>query len=446
MEEWLRLVERTRLFCNTMEELGQLVGFSVGNRNSLARKGGQSLFMKEAIFHQLCYLCAERTGLNLRETVEAYQDVDRFVDRYQSLLRGKETLARIVHLFYGGEADTEDLDFAKKKLEAGHVPLLVLMMLGCLPRLSARNGDVKDIKALYDRTMKFLNKVCQVPTMQKLPALGVAEDFEGEEPEELNRLDLIARVRNVLVAYGAISTHQRLSGTNRELMKEHFIPEIEGVWTENDASTTFWYFQRLDNGYFMYHYILKSERKELCYTKYSIFFFCKDEDPMAMVVHPRTMHHVVAGRPVPQGLYAYLDFTQSADCMLFEPRDKGSEWFRVRRFRRSKHARSFEMMREDRAWKKVNEFAEDEYELHSDMTAITQNYIYLQRDEKSLYKVPKALNDVLTDIHFGDSVGVMRFANATYLAFDEMSLYYNVTTEEEMKRAGIEVVDNQHIS
>ncbi len=439
----MRLIERTRLFCNTMEELGEMVGFSVGNRNSLARKGGQSLFMKEAIFHQLCYLCGERTGMNLRETVEAYEEVDAFVDHYQTLLRGEEMLARIVNLYYSNEVSGEELAFVEKKLEARHVPLLVLMMLGCLPRLSARNGDVREIAVLYERTMRFLHKVCRVPTMQTLPALGQAEEYVDEEPERLNRLDLIARVKNVLEAYGAISTQMRLSITNREMMREQYIPEIDGVWTEDEASTTFWYFERLNNGYYLYHYILKSERKELCYTKYSIFFFSEDEDPMAMVVHPRAMHHIVAGRPVPQGLYAYLDFSQTSEGLMFEARDKGSEWFKVRRLKRSRHARFFETIREDVNRKKVNEFAEDEYELHSALAAITPNYIYLQRDEESFYRVPKALNVVLEDIQFGDSVGVMQFADATYIAFDEKSIYYDVTTEEKMREAGIEVVDGK---
>ncbi len=46
---YLRMIERTRLLRNTTEELERLVGFSVGSGNGLARKGGKSLFMKDAI-------------------------------------------------------------------------------------------------------------------------------------------------------------------------------------------------------------------------------------------------------------------------------------------------------------------------------------------------------------------------------------------------------------
>jgi len=50
----LRLIERTRLLKNTAKELEQLVGFSIGSGNGLARKGGRSLFVKDAIFSIYC--------------------------------------------------------------------------------------------------------------------------------------------------------------------------------------------------------------------------------------------------------------------------------------------------------------------------------------------------------------------------------------------------------
>ena len=84
VERWLRLIERTRLFCNTANELGKMVGFSVSNRNSLARKGGNSLFMKEAILHQLGYICHELTGLDLQTIVDSYEKVDNLIERYDS--------------------------------------------------------------------------------------------------------------------------------------------------------------------------------------------------------------------------------------------------------------------------------------------------------------------------------------------------------------------------
>ena len=60
---YLRMIERTRLLKNTKEKLQQLVGFSVGSGNGLARKGGKSLFMKDAIFRELAHIVSADSDL-----------------------------------------------------------------------------------------------------------------------------------------------------------------------------------------------------------------------------------------------------------------------------------------------------------------------------------------------------------------------------------------------
>ena len=47
VNEYLRIIDRTRLLCNSSDELGELVGFSIGSGNGLARMGGKSTFLKE---------------------------------------------------------------------------------------------------------------------------------------------------------------------------------------------------------------------------------------------------------------------------------------------------------------------------------------------------------------------------------------------------------------
>ena len=64
VNEYLRIIERTRLLRNTSDELGKLVGFSVGSGNGLARMGGKSPFLKDAIFRELAHLVEEDYELN----------------------------------------------------------------------------------------------------------------------------------------------------------------------------------------------------------------------------------------------------------------------------------------------------------------------------------------------------------------------------------------------
>ena len=61
VKEYLRIIERTRLLRNNTNESGEIVGQSLTFGNGLARKGGNSLFMKEAILNQLAYF-ARKVG------------------------------------------------------------------------------------------------------------------------------------------------------------------------------------------------------------------------------------------------------------------------------------------------------------------------------------------------------------------------------------------------
>ena len=58
------------------------------------------------------------------------------------------------------------------------------------------------------------------------------------------------------------------------------------------------------------------------------------------------------------------------------------------------------------------------------------------------YKIPKSLNNVLYDVRFDDSAGVISFKESTYIVFDEKNIYLDVTTEEKMREAGVERTDS----
>jgi len=442
VERWLRLIERTRLFCNTADELGKMVGFSVTNRNSLARKGGSSLFMKEAIFHQLCHICKEQTGLDLQEIVEAYEAVDDFIDRYAPLLRNEKVLSQTVDIFYGSGDVPEDLAFVKKQLEEKHIPILFLMLTGGLPRLSAKNGDVQNIQEDFKRSFTLLRSLCKNFLLQELPAISMMESEFRANPEKWNRLHLIYVTSFILNAYGAVSTQERFCLANREMLQRRIELDVEGIWTEDDSSTTFWCFEEVNNGYYLYHYKLRNEQRELAYTKYFIMFYWNDDDSIgAVVVHPRAIHYMISGQPVPTMLFAYQHCLPSQDELVFVPQNDGNDWFSVRRLRRSSHATFYQRLLDDETKEKTNECSDTDYDFTCCLSAITSEHIYMERSEGGYYKIPKSLNDVLYDVQFGDTVGILTIGGLIYVAFDDKSLYYNVTTEDKMRESGIEMVD-----
>ncbi len=440
LEHWLKLIDRTRLFCNTADELERLVGFSVSNRNSLSRKGGKSLFMKEAIFHQLGYICNEQTGLDLQTIVDSYEDVDNFIERYSIRLRSETLLPQIIDCFFGSGQLSDELDFIGKRLEDKHIAILLLMLTGSLPRLSAKNGDVANIDADYRQTFALLRDLCIDLPLQELPAIAMMEEEIRRNPKKKSRLYLIYVTNQILSAYSAISTQNRLSFTNRELLYKRVTPDISGIWTENDSFTSFWYFEEVTNGYSMYRYELKDDHRELRYTKFFISFYQQSDDIEAVIVHPKAIRAMLANQPIPTALLSYQKFRIDTNAMTFATEGERKEWFGVNRLIRSAHEKFFKSLLDNSDKTRVNQYAAYDYDFSMLLAAITNEHIYIKHDEGSYYKIPKSLNDVLYDVQFGDSVGLITFASETYVAFDDKNLYYDVSSEEKMAKHGILLV------
>ena len=106
---YLRLIERTRLLRNTSEELEQLVGFSLGSGNGLARKGGKSLFIKDAILRELAHIAKQQTELELQEALDAYIGADRIFDRLGSVVNPALFCQHLVWYFYADAEVTDDI-------------------------------------------------------------------------------------------------------------------------------------------------------------------------------------------------------------------------------------------------------------------------------------------------------------------------------------------------
>ena len=106
---YLHTIERTRLLRNTLKELELLVGFSVSNGNGLTRKGGKSLFVKDAIFRELAHIANKETGLNLQDVIDTYIETDRMLDRLGKIKDAPQTCKHLIWYFYENGEATEDI-------------------------------------------------------------------------------------------------------------------------------------------------------------------------------------------------------------------------------------------------------------------------------------------------------------------------------------------------
>ena len=453
---YLRMIERTRLLKNTTEELEQLVGFSVGSGNSLARKGGKSLFIKDAIFRELAHIVKLQTGLELQEVLDAYIGADRIYERMRNVVDPSLFCQHLVWYFYADAEVTDDIAGIIDKVETEQLPILVLLVLKLLPHLSAKGGDVKDIDQDYRSLFGWLFETVNMNIMmQKLPLLTQIEDEVKRSPNIMCRIHLINTAYQILNSYGALSTRERISMSNRELLENQFAPEVDGIWTENELSTVFWQFESIANGYHLYRYQVESTPKTLMFTKYFIKFFHWGNDIMALVIHPHAIHYLVSGKSMPNNLFAYLDCRiESYDknnqiCAIsFSRQSADGQWFDLKQLRRSEKEVFFQNLLDDERYEKIDSHANDNYDFSISLAAITNDHIYFYKDETTYYKVPKSLNGLLEEVGFNSNAGVMSFKNAsdgehtTYIAFDDYNLYYNISTLQLMAEHQIEVVDN----
>lgn len=380
------------------------------------------------------------TGLNLQTIVDSYEDVDNFIERYSIRLRGETLLPQVIDYFFGSGLLSDELDFIGKRLEDKHIAILLLMLTDCLPRLSAKNGDVANIDADYRRTFALLRDLCKDLPLQELPAIALMEEEIRRNPKKKSRLHLIYATNHILSAYSAISTQNRLSFTNRELLNKRVMPEINGIWTENDSFTSFWYFEEVSNGYNMYRYELKNDHRELRYTKFFISFYQLSDDIVAIIVHPKAIRAMLSGQPMPTALFSYQKFEIENNVLTFVAEGERKEWFSVSHMMRSAHENFFKSLLDNNDKIRVNQYATDDYEFSMLLAAITNEHIFIKNGEGLFYKIPKSLNDVLYDVQFGDNVGLITFATETYVAFDDKNLYYDVSSEGQMAKHGIKIV------
>ncbi len=438
----LQIIERTRLICNTQKELGELVGYALTSGNGLARKGGDSLFMKDAIFRELAYVARERMCLDvdLEEVLKVYDEVDGLMGKYGRRMKGMDVCGQMIQFFYVDGNVSESLRWLAEKMERRHVPVLILMLMGVLPRLSAKDGDVKPerIREDYRCVFAFLHELVDPNTvLHALPALSMMEEEVKDDPSVMCRLHLIYMMKLVLEAYAEVASCEGINVANRTLSECQFFPEVEGIWTENDDSTVFWKVERMGNVHAFFRYALNDGEKKLVYERYVMKFYDMDEGVMALVVHPKVIEPLLRGKKLPSDCYAHVDCVLKRDSMELTPYLKMFEWFKWRKLHRSSHADHFEQLLTDKRYKQVNRFAAYEYDFRLGLTSITAEHLYIEASDGTSYKVPKSLNAVLEDVRFGDNVGVITYADSTYIAFDDKNLYYDVTTKEKMNRLGI---------
>ena len=176
-DNYLRIIERTRLICNSSIELSELVGSSIVSGNGLHRKGGKNPFMKDAIFRELAYIVNEMTELNLEEVIETYQESSVIFKKIKKIKNKEKICQEIISHYYCDKEFIQELSYLDSIISERHVPILILLILGLIPCVNEKKGDVKHIDKDYVFLLSILKEIlCINIPMQVLPAIGRMED------------------------------------------------------------------------------------------------------------------------------------------------------------------------------------------------------------------------------------------------------------------------------
>lgn len=446
IEYYLRLIERTRLLCNSSFELAKLVGCSIESGNGLHRKGGKSLFLKDAIFRELVYITKEKTDLDLEEVLIVYKESCETLKKMGNLKNKKKICHDIILHFFNDQELPKYIQYLEDDISEKHVPILLLLILGIIPHLDERKGDVRDINGDYKNVLSFLKDIVSVDIpMQVLPAIGRMENEIIKHPEKKSRIHLISLTNFILCSYGALSNKERIAQSIKEL--EPIQLSIEGIWETRRDLTEFWVFEEISNGYNLFKYSYKSSENRLHYIKYFMNFYNENDGIWAIIIHPKSIHYIISNKPIPNCYFSYYHVDIKNNELAFIPFSENDKSIDISILMKSKKRNYWEKMLNAESTEKIDIYKSDSYIFEISLAAITENFIYIRKNEDSFYKIPKNINSVLYNVDFRDTVGIISFNDRIkhpniYIAFDNYNLYIDISTPQKTHKSKIEIVDS----
>jgi len=456
----LESIGRLRLLTATNEEMSQLVGHRVDEKNGLGRLGGRSLFLKRATYDALCRWANARANHDFNEFLDLYEEASTFFaeERMAYLFRHDcETLcsALLDAIFLNKEQRpplTDQLRIIYNKVYgtsrtryAADPMLVVLMALGLLPvSFNHGRGRSEDIKEDFRRLFQFLQHHVSRNTMfERLPVLEGCKDRVMHEGHLCARFWLFDDMADILENYYQLMNADQLQTLNSSLREHSLRLDVGGwMWQENETSV-WWHWEEVNNGYFLHRTVVDNERQRLLHEKFEAFIFDVQGRVMIHIIHPTAMLAQVEGRPTGRNQTEQLELTwdndQTPKTLTFGIM-QGFHWFRVDALHRT--TMSTEAFEKKYAGFTLEELhPETLYDYYIGIDAITPEAIFFQAedDDGSYFHVPLTLNEALRQVCIDDPAGLMTFhsSNRRFITFTDLNLFLEVTDDASCKRNGI---------
>jgi len=447
-KEWLDAIGRLRLLFGTYEELAAFTGFAASSKNSLSKIGGSNEFIKKAAYDALCRYAEEMIGVNMEEFLVDYSNASAFYEKYSlsGLFRqGKEQKCHILLNVYLDLLDKKDIENFELRRLAGKlsgidVPLLVLIILHVLPLYKNGRGDVKRMEADIQTTFSFLHRyVMDNSEFVYLPTLEYWENECRDRADTLSRLELYHAFSEVVYSFARVMRPDLLYAHTQSVLG-HMLELPDDVLWSQGIEGEYWRMAHLPNGYFLYHYNICHERREIAFERHELILFDNDDEIAAIVLHPKAMLYTLNGKHVTKELIArfscFMDDTDDPSEIRFEPLSL-CHWLKL--FTIKKTVLTLD---DFPGYTMVNMYPEADYFFRIELEAITEDALFFKREEGGYYRIPKDINEALDWVGFKDNSGILTLTQSgrKFIGFSELNLFYEITTPKDMAKHGIMVV------
>lgn len=450
---YLNAISRTRLLFNTTDELVDYTGYKPA-ATSFGKYGGNHLFAKRAAFEALDAMRVKAIdpGYSLLVLLDEYEKASKYYSkfkRHRYFANNYDSYLSLIEYYYGDNHDISDTQLAYDIREMEKdlvdesdsiVPILVLISLGIIPSYWNKKSYDADIETEFESMISFVMEMVSKSDVFSLQP--VISRFRNQDDEDIpkTRFYLIRCFETILLTLRQTSSPIRLSEGTRQLQFAYI--DIEGVW-RTDKKNEFWRFHRIDDKtFFAYRYYV-SEREVWLYDRYELLFLLDTNGIIACLSSSEVIEDIVIRGAVLPVHQSFMDFdfddidspTQIAfidtgvngldvACTLFKLKEKEAN-----------------TIIDEHLSKSISIKADKDYMVYSTASAITADYVFFPVPEAYglYYRVPRSPE--IHDIHLEELL-VFMSKSLTVVGSPMNLVYYDVSSEEERKKHGIEITNN----
>jgi len=361
--------------------------------------------------------------------------------------------------------DKKQILYDSKEESTQFQAIFILLMVGLIPTYSSKKGSASHIIEDFHLLMDFLRKYGeQAPSADIIKGSPILTGFETwvkeNDESELRRVDLINMTKKFLETSFGFSSFENSFLLNKQI--ERFYPEIEGFWSDSPTpGSHFWKIEMLANAYIIYDFNLKSDTKELVFTKFEGYIYGKDTDEASLFICHPSMVRKMINHEDSQNFkeWSELDIEDDENGKItklkLHPRIRIGNGMLPMNLYRIDNEEYYESILNNNQLEIKNLFSDDEYSLFFNQYAITREHLYILLDEndirqldlpdsssKQYLKIPKYLDPCLDMLTLDDEWGICNFNNGdSYFTVINSMLYFKIDTRAEREELGIEIVE-----